>query len=77
MPALTRYTGGQQYALQSRHALERAITQIGEEIHGQYLLSYTPAHTGETGFHRIRVVAKRSGVEVRSRPGYWPAIVQT
>jgi VWFA-related protein len=71
VPVLTRYTGGQQYALQDRHALERGITQIGEEIHGQYLLSYTPANTNETGFHRIRVVAKRNGVEVRSRPGYW------
>jgi VWFA-related protein len=71
VPVLTRYTGGQQYALQSRHALEDAITRIGEEIHGQYLLSYTPANTSKTGFHHIRVVASRSGVEVRSRPGYW------
>lgn len=71
VPVLTRYTGGQQYALQNRHALEQAITQIGEEIHGQYLLSYTPAHSNETGFHRIRVVSKRAGVEVRSRPGWW------
>jgi VWFA-related protein len=71
VPVLTRYTGGQQYALQSRHALEDAITRIGEEIHGQYLLSYTPANTAKTGFHHIRVVASRSGVEVRSRPGYW------
>lgn len=69
--AMTRYTGGQQYGLQNRQELERAITQIGEEVHGQYLLSYTPANTNETGFHRIRVVAKRSGMEVRSRPGYW------
>jgi VWFA-related protein len=71
VPVLTRYTGGQQYALQNRHALEQAITQIGEEIHGQYLLSYTPAHSNEIGFHRIRVVSKRAGVEVRSRPGWW------
>lgn len=71
VPVLTRYTGGQQYALQSRRALEDAITRIGEEIHGQYLLSYTPANTVETGFHHIRVVATRAGVEVRSRPGYW------
>lgn len=70
-PAFTRYTGGQQYTLQNEHALERAITQIGDEIHGQYLLSYTPANTNETGFHRIRVVSKRRGVEVRTRPGYW------
>ncbi len=72
VPAMTRYTGGQQYGLQNQHALEQAITQIGEEIHGQYLLSYTPAHSNDAGFHRIRVVAKRAGVEVRSRPGYWP-----
>ncbi len=72
VPVLTRYTGGQQYALQNEHALERAITQIGEEIHGQYLLSYTPVNTQDSGFHRIRVVSKRTGVEVRSRPGYWP-----
>jgi VWFA-related protein len=69
-PAMTRFTGGQQYSLPNGRALESAITQIGEEIHGQYLLSYTPA-TNETGFHRIRVVAKRARVEVRSRPGYW------
>jgi VWFA-related protein len=74
VPVLTRYTGGQKYALQNEHALERAITRIGEEIHGQYLLSYTPAHTNEAGFHRIRVVSKRAGVEVRSRPGYWPVV---
>ena len=71
VPAMTRYTGGQQYALEDQRALERAITQIGEEIHGQYLLSYTPAKTAESGFHRIRVTAKRAGLEIRSRPGYW------
>jgi VWFA-related protein len=71
VPALTRYTGGEQYAIQNGRALERAITRIGEEIHGQYLLSYTPAHSNETGFHRIRVVSKKHGVEVRSRPGWW------
>jgi VWFA-related protein len=71
-PAITRYTGGQQYPMDSEHALERAITQIGEEIHGQYLLSYTPVHANGAGFHRIRVTTKRAGLEVRSRPGYWP-----
>ena len=69
--ALTSYTGGRAYSLSSEHALVRAITQIGEEIHGQYLLSYTPAKTNESGFHRIRVATKRVGLEVRSRPGYW------
>lgn len=73
VPAITRYTGGREYSIGSQHALERAITQIGEEIHGQYLLTYTPAHTEGAGFHSIRVVARRSGMQVRSRPGYWPS----
>jgi VWFA-related protein len=73
LSALTAYTGGRQFTLGNRRALENAITQIGEEIHGQYLLSYTPANRDESGFHRIRVVANRVGVEVRSRPGYWPS----
>ncbi|HEX5227641.1 MAG TPA: VWA domain-containing protein [Bryobacteraceae bacterium] len=72
VPAMARYTGGREYSINNEHALERAITQIGEEIHGQYLLTYTPAHTASAGFHSIRVVARRSGIEVRSRPGYWP-----
>ncbi len=71
LSSLTSYTGGRQFALGNQHALERAITQIGEEIHGQYLLSYTPSGSGKDGFHGIRVVATRAGVTVRSRPGYF------
>lgn len=70
-PAMSRYTGGQQFSVTDSRSLVRAITQMGEEIHGQYLLSYTPANTSASGFHRIRVVTKRHGLNVRSRPGYW------
>jgi VWFA-related protein len=73
LSGLTSYTGGRQFTLGNRRALEQAVTQIGEEIHGQYLLSYTPRSTHDGGFHRIRVVSKRAGLEVRSRPGYWPS----
>lgn len=71
LSSLTSYTGGRQFTITNNHSLEHAITQIGEEIHGQYLLNYTPANTNESGFHRIRVVAKRRGFDVRSRPGYF------
>jgi hypothetical protein len=71
LSSLTSYTGGREFTIGNQRALERAITQIGEEIHGQYLLSYTPVNTAQSGFHSIRVVARRTGVEVRSRPGYW------
>jgi hypothetical protein len=71
LSSLTSYTGGRAYSIGNEHALERAITQIGEEIHGQYLLSYTPVNTNKSGFHSIRVTTNHKGLEVRSRPGYW------
>ena len=71
LSVLTRYTGGRQYPFYKQHSLEDAVTKIGEEIHGQYLLSYSPANLGEGGYHKIRVDLNRTGFTVRSRPGYW------
>jgi VWFA-related protein len=71
LSVLTRYTGGLQYAFFKQHALEEAVTKIGEEIHGQYLLSYTPSNIQEQGYHKIRVEMDRPEFTVRSRPGYY------
>jgi VWFA-related protein len=71
LSVLTRYTGGRQYPFFRQHSLEDAITRIGEEIHGQYLLSYSPTNLTETGFHKIRVELSKTGFTVRNRPGYW------
>ncbi len=71
LSVLTRYTGGKQYSFLKRRSLEDAITKIGEEIHGQYLLSYRPSNTPGSGYHKIRVEMNRSQFAVRSRPGYW------
>jgi VWFA-related protein len=71
LSVLTRYTGGRQYPFLKQHSLEEAVTKIGEEIHGQYLLSYSPSNLGEGGYHKIRVALNKTGFTVRSRPGYW------
>jgi VWFA-related protein len=71
LAVLTSYTGGEQYSLLTRQSLEVAVRKMGEEIHGQYLLSFTPANAPESGYHKIRVALNRPGWEVRSRPGYW------
>lgn len=68
---LTRFTGGTQYSFVSDAGLQRAIQNIGEEIHSQYLLSYVPNNQQDGGFHEIKVLVKRSGMESRSRLGYW------
>jgi VWFA-related protein len=71
LSVLTRYTGGRQYPFLKQRSLEDAVTRIGEEIHGQYLLSYSPSNLEEGGFHKIRVELSKTGLTVRSRPGYW------
>lgn len=70
----TKYTGGREYSFMSQRALEQAITDIGEELHSQYLLSYTPTNLDEAGFHTIEVRVKgRPNLKIRTRPGYWIA----
>jgi VWFA-related protein len=73
LEVFTRFTGGKEYAFVSERSLERAIQGISQEIHSQYLLSYTPNNQAEGGFHEIRVVVNRPNLEVRTRPGYWVA----
>jgi hypothetical protein len=55
------------------NSLEAALSRMGEEIHSQYLLSFVPAESKNTGFHHIEVkVPKFPDAVVRAKPGYWP-----
>ena len=73
----TKGTGGTEYGFMRQRGLEEAISRIGEELHSQYLLSYTPNNKEEGGFHEItvQVVPRRDigNVKVHTRPGYWLA----
>lgn len=70
----TTATGGLHLAmplLRHDRSIEKAIDQIGAELHAQYSLAYRPAGTEPVGYHDIRVVVARLGVTVRARPGYY------
>jgi VWFA-related protein len=69
----TKFTGGKEYPFISEKSLERAVQGISQELHSQYLLSYTPNNRDEGGFHEIKVTVNRPQLEVRTRPGYWVA----
>jgi VWFA-related protein len=69
----TRFTGGKEYPFISEKSLERAVQGISQELHSQYLLSYTPNNPSEGGFHEIKVTVNRPQLEIRTRPGYWVA----
>jgi VWFA-related protein len=70
--AFARATGGRHLGFLRQKSLEADISRLGEEIHSQYLLSFVPQESKNTGLHHIEVkVPKRSDAVVRARPGYW------
>jgi VWFA-related protein len=72
----TRFTGGKEYTFITTKTLEKVTTALGEELHSQYLLAYSPSNKIEGGYHDIRVVINRPNLEVRTRPGYWSGPLQ-
>jgi VWFA-related protein len=69
----TKGTGGREFGFRSLRTLEDAIQRVGEELHSEYTISYSPNNREEMGFHEITVdVTGRPEVKsVRARPGYW------
>lgn len=70
----TKWTGGTEHPFITQNDLERAVRRIGEELHSQYIISYTPNNREEGGFHEIQVLVRgRNDLRVITRPGYWMA----
>ena len=69
--ALAEYSGGRKLSFATLKGLEQGIGRAGEELHSQYLLSYTPSNR-RPGFHAIDVKVKdRPSAVIRARTGYW------
>ncbi|HLK03386.1 MAG TPA: VWA domain-containing protein [Candidatus Acidoferrum sp.] len=69
-------TGGAHFATFKDRTIEKALDEIGGELHTQYTLGYSPAGTSEAGYHEIKVSlvqAKYKNLKLRSRPGYYVA----
>lgn len=72
----TAGTGGAHFATFRDASIERAVSQIGAELHAQYTLTYRPRGVAAAGFHQIKVelvTANRKDFTVRTRPGYFLA----
>ncbi len=69
-------TGGVHLATFKDRSIEKAIDEIGGELHSQYTVSYTPTGADTPGYHEIKVTlvqAKLRDLKVRARPGYYLA----
>src|SRR6267378_1775802 len=69
-------TGGVHLPTFKDRSIERAIDEIGGELHSQYTISYTPMGSDAAGYHEIKVNVVRNAaknLQVRARPGYYLA----
>lgn len=66
-------TGGEHLATFKDRSIEKAIDEIGGELHSQYSLTYSPQGTDDFGYHEIKVQVSRKNLKVRARPGYYLA----
>ena len=69
----TTYSGGRQYAFKTQRELDRAVSDLGEELHSQYLLTYVPDKDvqSEAGYHNIVVQVLKPEMKIRARDGYY------
>ncbi len=67
----TTATGGAHLATWKNQSIEKAIDEVGGELHSQYMLTYTPTATDASGYHEIKVDVDRKELKVRARPGYY------
>jgi VWFA-related protein len=69
-------TGGAHLSTFKDRSIEKAIDEIGGELHSQYTISYTPIRSNAAGYHEIKVNVLRhdaKNLKVRARPGYYLA----
>src|SRR6266705_494728 len=69
-------TGGAHLSTFKDRSIEKAIDEVGGELHSQYNISYTPTGSDAAGYHEIKVNVVRNdakNLKVRARPGYFLA----
>lgn len=66
---VTDASGGRHVAVESTRNLEATFSEFLGEFRKRYVLGYEPKNT-TPGWHRLEIKVRRSGVDVRARPGY-------
>ena len=66
-------TGGTQFGFHSQRTLENALSEIGEQLHSEYTISYAPNNRDYLGYHPIRVEIQGHPEvsKIVTRPGYY------
>jgi len=72
MEKIATQTGGRYFEAKKKDNLEEIYGQIAEELHGQYLLTYTPDKVDtDGGYHKVALKANKDDLSVLTREGYY------
>jgi VWFA-related protein len=74
LQAAAAATGGVHVDTFKDRSIEKAIDQIGGELHSQYNINYAPTDGTVSGYHQIKVTLdgkQLKDLRVRARPGYY------
>ncbi len=65
-------TGGRSFEFDSQPELAQVIKKTIDELKNQYCLVYSPSSQGNrAGFHKIKVVVKKTDLVAKAREGYF------
>jgi VWFA-related protein len=67
----SKATGGLHVSTMKDHSFQKAMDEIGGELHAEYTLGYRPPSDEVDGYHEIKITVDRPGLTVRTRPGYY------
>jgi VWFA-related protein len=69
---LAKDSGGDTFYASSREDLERIYSRVADEARNRYLLYYSPDHHDHVvTYHKIEVLVRLPGLDVRARDGYY------
>lgn len=66
-------TGGLHEGTFKDKSIQKAMNEIGNDLHGVYLLAYHPSGNSPYGYHTIEVRITKAHLRIRTRPGYYLA----
>jgi VWFA-related protein len=69
---LAESTGGRVLRAYGEHEWKSAFRKVNQELRNQYLLAYKPPRwQASHSFHKIRIAARRAGLKIHCRKGYY------
>jgi len=65
-------TGGRVISIRNNRDLDKAFTELAQELRSQYVIAYYPTNTAENGaFRKVKVETTQKGLKVLTRAGYY------